>query len=255
MMTKDLFTLKDRVAVITGASRGIGEAIAQGFAEHGATVILAARKLEPLETAAHAIEAGGGIARAIACHTGKSEQIDALYEMVEREFGRVDILVNNAATNVHFGPAIDVTEAAFDKTFEINTKGYFMMAQRAARLMAQQQRGSIINIASVVGLRTYPNQGIYGMTKAAVIYMTKMLAEELGPNGIRCNCIAPGLVETRFASVLVETDEHHKVFTDRAALGRHAQPSEMVGAAIYLASDAASYTTGAILNCDGGSFT
>jgi len=254
-MSEDRFSLKNRVAVITGASRGIGEAIAQGFAEQGATVILAARKREPLVVAANAIETKGGIAHPIACHTGKSDQIESLFDQVEREFGRVDILVNNAATNVHFGPAIDVTEAAFDKTFEINTKGYFMMAQRAARMMTKQQSGSIINIASIVGLRTYPNQGIYGMTKAAVIYMTKMLAEELGPSGIRCNCIAPGLVETRFASVLVETDEHHKVFTDRAALGRHAQPSEMVGAAIYLASDASSYTTGAILNCDGGSHT
>lgn len=252
-MSEDRFTLKDRIAVITGASRGIGAAIAQGFAEQGATVILAARKLEGLEATAAAIETNGGRARAISCHTGKRDQIQSLYDQVEKEFGRVDILVNNAATNVHFGPAIEVTEAAFDKTFEVNTKGYFMMAQRAAQTMIRQQSGSIINIASVVGLRAYPGQGIYGMTKAAVIYMTKMLAEELGPNNIRCNCIAPGLVETRFASVLVETEEHHKVFTDRAALGRHAQPSEIVGAAIYLASDAASYTTGAILNCDGGS--
>ena len=241
--------------MITGASRGIGEAIAQGFAEQGATVILAARKLDALEIAANAVESKGGVARAIACHTGKPSQIESLFNQVESEFGRVDILVNNAATNVHFGPAIEVTEAAFDKTFEINTKGYFMMAQRAAKTMIEQQSGSIINIASVVGQRTYPGQGIYGMTKAAVIYMTKMLAEELGPNGIRCNCIAPGLVETRFASVLVETEEHHKIFTDRAALGRHAQPSEMVGAAIFLASDAASYITGEILSCDGGSLT
>ncbi len=254
-MSEDRFSLHGRVAVITGASRGIGLAIAEGFVDRGATVILAARKLDALETAAHAIESKGGIARAIACHTGKSDQIDALFNQVENEFGRVDILVNNAATNPHFGPAIDVTEAAFDKTFEVNTKGYFMMAQRAARIMMKQQSGSIINIASVVGLTSFPNQGIYGMTKAAVIYMTKMLASEWGPFGIRSNCIAPGLVETRFASLLVETDEHHNVFTGRAALGRHAQPDELVGAAIYFASDASSYTTGAILNCDGGTLT
>ncbi len=254
-MSEDRFTLEGRIAVISGASRGIGEAIAQGFAEQGATVILAARKLEALETAASTIESKGGKARAIACHTGKRDQIESLFDHVEREFGHVDILVNNAATNPHFGPAIDVTEAAFDKTFEVNTKGYFMMAQRAARTMMERRSGSIINIASVVGLSSFPNQGIYGMTKAAVIYMTKMLASEWGPHGIRCNCIAPGLVETRFASLLVETDEHHKVFTDRAALGRHAQPSELVGAAIYLASEASSYTTCAILNCDGGTLT
>ncbi|GJM27205.1 MAG: short-chain dehydrogenase [Phycisphaerae bacterium] len=254
-MSEDRFTLEGRIAVISGASRGIGEAIAQGFAEHGATVILAARKLEALETAASTIASKGGNARAIACHTGKCDQIHSLFDQVEQEFGHVDILVNNAATNPHFGPAIDVTEAAFDKTFEVNTKGYFMMAQRAARTMMERRSGSIINIASVVGLTAFPNQGIYGMTKAAVIYMTRMLASEWGPQGIRCNCIAPGLVETRFASLLVETDEHHKVFTDRAALGRHAQPSELVGAAIYLASDASSYTTGAILNCDGGTLT
>jgi NAD(P)-dependent dehydrogenase (short-subunit alcohol dehydrogenase family) len=254
-MNDSRFALTDRVAVITGASRGIGEAIARGFAEQGATVVLAARKLEGLEAVAQSIESDGGKARAVACHTGKRDQIDALFNRVESEFGRVDILVNNAATNPHFGPAIECTEAAFDKTFEVNTKGYFMMAQRAGRAMIEQRSGSIVNIASIVGLRTYPGQGIYGMTKAAVIYMTKMLAQEWGAYGIRCNCIAPGLVETRFASLLVETEEHHKVFIDRAALGRHAQPEEIVGAAIYLASDAASYTSGAVINCDGGSLT
>ncbi len=254
-MSENRFTLKNRIAVITGASRGIGLAIAEGFVEQGATVVLAARKLDALVVAAKTTASSGGTARAIACHTGKQDQIDALFNQVENEFGRVDILVNNAATNPHFGPAIEVTEAAFDKTFEVNTKGYFMMAQRAARTMIEQKSGSIINIASVVGLTSFPNQGIYGMTKAAVIYMTKMLANEWSPYGIRSNCIAPGLVETRFASLLVETDEHHKVFTDRAAMGRHAQPSEIVGAAIYFASEASSYTTGAILNCDGGTLT
>ena len=246
------FSLTDKVAVITGASRGIGEAIARGMAEQGATVVLVSRKQEGLDPVAESINASGGKAVAIACHTGRPDQIDQLFARVNDEFGRVDILVNNAATNLHFGPAIEITEAAFDKTFDVNVKGYFMMAQHAAKLMQKQNSGSIINIASVVGLNPVTNQGVYGMTKAAVIYMTRMLASELGASGIRCNAIAPGLVETKFAAVLIETPEWNDLFMSRTPMGRHAQPNEMVGAAIYLASDAASYTTGTIITCDGG---
>jgi NAD(P)-dependent dehydrogenase (short-subunit alcohol dehydrogenase family) len=246
------FDLSGRVAVITGASRGIGEAIARGMAEQGATVVLASRTQDALDAVAHSITSAGGKALPIACHTGRPDAIGALFQRVVSELGRVDILVNNAATNPYFGPTVDASEAVFDKTFEVNVKGYFLMAQHAGRLMVKQGKGSIINIASIVGVSPAPMQGIYSMTKAAVIMMTKVMAKELGGAGVRCNAICPGLTETKFAKVLIDTKEIYDTFVQHIPAGRHAQPSELVGAAIYLAADASSYTTGAILPVDGG---
>lgn len=246
-------SLKGRIALINGGSRGIGEAIAKGFAAQGATVILSSRKQEGVDAVAQAIQVSGGKAIGVACHAGKADQVDALFARIKSEFGRLDILVNNAATNPYFGPLVDATEEAFDKTFEVNCKGYFLMAQRAARMMVEQGGGSIINIASIEGLTPSPMMGVYSMTKAAVIMLTKVIAKELGCSNVRCNCICPGLTDTRFASVLINTPEIHDHYIQRAPMGRHAQPGEFVGAAIYLASDAASYTTGAVITCDGGS--
>jgi NAD(P)-dependent dehydrogenase (short-subunit alcohol dehydrogenase family) len=245
------FSLKNRIAIVTGGSRGIGEAIAKGFAEQGATVIVCSRKQDGVDAVADAIKKTGGSAVGIACHTGQPAAIEALYARVKDQFGRVDVLVNNAATNPYFGPAVEISESAYDKTFEVNVKGYFLMAQHAARMMIEQGKGSIINIASIAGMSPPPMQGIYGVTKAAVIAMTKMFAKELSGAGVRCNAIAPGLVETKFAAVLIETPELYEHFASRTPMGRHAQPEEIVGAAIYLASDASSYTSGAIITCDG----
>ncbi len=250
MPTAD-FSLKDRIAIVSGASRGIGEAIARGFVEQGATVIICSRKQEGLNAVAESLRKLGGTVVPIACHTGQTASIEALYARVKQEFGRVDILVNNAATNPYFGPAVDISEGQYDKTFEVNVKGYFLMAQHAARMMVDQGEGSIINIASIAGISPPPMQGIYGMTKAAVIAMTKVFAKELSAVGVRCNAIAPGLVETKFASVLIETPELYEHFASRTPMGRHAQPNEIVGAAIYLASDASSYTSGAVITVDG----
>jgi NAD(P)-dependent dehydrogenase (short-subunit alcohol dehydrogenase family) len=246
------FSLQGKVALVNGASRGIGEAIAKEFAAHGATVALSSRRQEGVDAVARAIVEAGGRAVGIACHAGKAAQVDALFARIQAEFGRLDILVNNAATNPYFGPMVDATEDAYDKTFEVNCKGYFLMAQRAARMMVDQGGGSIINIASIEGLTPSPMMGVYSMTKAAVIMLTKALAKELGCAGVRCNCVCPGLTDTKFAAVLVNTPEIHEHYVQRAPMGRHAQPEEMVGAALYLASDAASYTTGAVITCDGG---
>ena len=247
------FDLTDKVALITGASRGIGEAIAHAAAAHGAKVVLASRKQEGLDAVAAAITADGGQALAVACHTGKPEMIDALFKRVEEEHGRLDILVNNAATNPYFGPVVGISESQYDKTFEVNTKGYFLMAQRAAQWMVDQGTGgSIVNIASTAGISPYPMQGVYAMSKAAVIMMTKVFAKELAGANIRCNAICPGLTETKFAKVLIDTPEIYAHFVENTPMRRHAQPSEMVGAAIYLASDASSYTTGTSIVCDGG---
>ncbi len=246
------FSLKDKVAIVTGASRGIGEAIARTFAENGAKVVISSRKQDSLDAVAASITSAGGEALPIACHTGKLAMIDALFSQVMKKYGRVDILVNNAAANPYFGSALEVPENAYDKTFEVNTKGYFFMAQRAGKIMVEQRKGSIINIASVAGLRGSPFQAVYGMTKAAVIMMTKVFAKELGGFGVRCNAICPGLTETHFAKVLIETDEIYQMALQNIPLKRHAQPLEMAGAALYLASDASSYTTGSLLVVDGG---
>ena len=247
------FELEGKVAVITGASRGIGEAIARGLAAHGCDVVLASRKQEGLDAVADSINGeGAGRAVPIACHTGKPDAIEALFDRVVSELGRLDILVNNAATNPFYGPAVEMPEWAFDKTMEVNVKGYFVMSQGAARLMAEQKSGSIINIASIAAMSPAHGQVVYGMTKAAVITMTKGLAKELGPAGIRVNAIAPGLVETKFAGALIEDPEIQKQIKDSTPLGRHGQPEEMVGAVLYLASDISSFTTGSVVVCDGG---
>ncbi len=247
------FSLEGKVAVITGASRGIGEAIAKTFAKNGARVVLSSRKQEALDQVASAIKDEGGEAMPLACHTGKTEMIDELFKKVMDNYGRVDVLVNNAATNPYFGDVLHISEGQYDKTFEVNTKGYFFMAQKAGDIMVQQGKGSIINVASIAGMAASPMQAVYGMTKAAVILMTKCFARELGAFGVRCNAVAPGLTETHFSSVLINTKEIYEHAIKAIPLGRHAQPMEIAGAALYLASDAASFTNGALIVCDGGS--
>lgn len=247
------FSLENKVAVVTGASRGIGEAIARGFAEQGASVVISSRKQEALDPVAESITKNTGQKCVpIACHTGDVEAIGALWERVKSEFGRCDVLVNNAAANPYFGPAVNMDMGAFDKTFDVNVKGYFVMSQHAGRMMVEQGGGSIINVASIGGISPGPMQAAYSMTKAAVISMSKAFAKELGSANVRVNAICPGLVETKFASVLIETPEIYEQAMAQVPLGRHAQPSEMVGLAVYLASDAGSYTTGAAIVSDGG---
>lgn len=246
--------LEGKIAIVTGGSRGIGKAIATGFAREGAKVVVSARKQETLDEVADEINTEcpeSCFARA--CHVGDVDQIDELIDWVEAEVGLPNVLVNNAATNPYFGPMVEAEDWAWEKTFEVNARGYFRMCQGVARrLLAADKPGSLINVTSVMGMQAAPFQGIYGMTKAAVISMTETLAVELGGGNIRVNAIAPGLVDTKFASVLVENEELRKPFTERAALGRYAQPEEIAPAAIFLASDEASYITGQTLPVDGG---
>lgn len=245
--------LNGKVAIVTGGSRGIGEGIATAFGREGARVVVASRKLEGLEPVAKKITDAGGECEAMACHTGKPEQVDELVQRTVERFGQVDILVNNAATNPYFGPMIDLDWGAWDKTFEVNLKGYFACARAVAKhLLERQAQGSIVSVSSVVGKMASPMQGIYGMTKAAVISMTRTLAMELGPQGIRVNAIAPGIVETRFSRALTENPGLKDMILQRTALKRVAQPEEIAGAAVYLASDESSYVTGEVLTVDGG---
>jgi NAD(P)-dependent dehydrogenase (short-subunit alcohol dehydrogenase family) len=240
------------VATVNGASRGIGEAIARAFAEHGATVVVSSRKQDALDAVAQSIRAAGGEAHAFPCHSGKAEEIEQFFARVGSELGRLDIHVNNAAINPYFGPVIDTPLAAFDKTLEVDLRGYFLMTQAAARLMAKNGGGSIINVASVSGIIPGINEGTYAICKSGVITMTRSFAKEMGRQGVRVNCIAPGPVETKFASVLFENEENRARMVRRIPLGYHGVPDDIAGAAVYFASDAARYTTGAVLTIDGG---
>jgi NAD(P)-dependent dehydrogenase (short-subunit alcohol dehydrogenase family) len=242
--------LKDKVIVITGASRGIGEAIARACVDQGARVVVASRKQGDLDAVAGSL---GDHALAVAAHTGKAEDVERLFATAIDMLGRVDGLVNNAATNPYFGPLIDTPDAAIDKTIEVNLRGYLYCARALVKHARTRGGGaSIVNIASVAGIRAAPMQGIYGMTKAAVISMTQTLAFELGGANIRVNAIAPGLVETRFASAIVHNPMLRDHVVKRTPLARHAQPAELAGAATYLLSDAASFTTGSVIVVDGG---
>lgn len=245
-------SLDTKVIIVTGASRGIGLAIAGACLDAGARVVLASRKQADLDGAAAQL-AGRGEVAAIAAHTGKAEDVDALFDGALQRFGRIDGLVNNAATNPNFGPLVDTPDLAIDKTIEVNVKGYFYCARALVRhVRTRDGGGAIVNVASVAGMRAAPMQGIYGMTKAAVISMTQTLAFELGGNGIRVNAIAPGLVETKFAAAIVQNPMLREHVINRTPLARHAQPAEIAGAAVYLLSDAASFTTGTVMVVDGG---
>jgi NAD(P)-dependent dehydrogenase (short-subunit alcohol dehydrogenase family) len=242
--------LNGKVIAITGASRGIGEAIARACVAGGARVVLASRKQLDLDRVAGEL---GERALAIACHTGKPDEVDALVARAVERFGRLDGYVNNAATNPYFGPLVDTPDAAIDKTIEVNLRGYLYGARAFVRhARTRDGGGAIVNVASVAGMRAAPMQGIYGMTKAAVISLTQTLAFEVGSSGIRVNAIAPGLVETRFASAIVGNPMLRDHVIQRTPLARHAQPAEIAGAAVYLLSDAASFTTGSVVVVDGG---
>lgn len=244
--------LQDKIAVITGASRGIGAAIARAYAREGAAVVLASRKPEGVEAVAGAIRAEGGSALAVPTHTGDADQCRVLIERALDGYGRVDVLVNNAATNPHFGPLLTADVGQWQKIFEVNVLGYFWLSKHAAEAMRDSGGGQIVNMASVAGLKPDPLLGVYSVSKAAVIALTKALAQELAPDHIRVNAIAPGVIRTRFAAALVENEQIRQRIEAHTPLGRVGEPEEIVEAAIYLASDASSYVTGHVLVLDGG---
>ena len=252
MSKTHLFDLDGKIAFVSGASRGIGAAIATLLAQQGAHVIVSSRTLERCQPVADAIIAAGGQASAMACHIGEMEQITRTFAQIRNDFGRLDILVNNAATNPQFGSVLDTDLSAFQKTVDVNIRGYFFMSVEAGKLMRANGGGSIINVASINGVSPGEYQGVYSMTKAAVINMTKVFAKECAPFGIRCNALLPGLTDTKFASALVSNEAILKTALQHIPLKRVAAPSEMAGAVLYLASDASSYTTGVSLNVDGG---
>jgi NAD(P)-dependent dehydrogenase (short-subunit alcohol dehydrogenase family) len=247
----DAFLLRGKVALVTGGSRGIGKAIAIGLAQAGADVALASRKLADLEQVAGEIKALDRKALAVAAHVGRLEDINNLVNRVKEEFGRIDILVNNAATNPTMDSALDIQERAWDAIMNLNLKGLFFLSQAVAKLMKEQGGGVIINISSVAGL-TPDILPVYSISKAGVIMATKVMAREWARYNIRVNAIAPGLVRTRFSEALWGNPDILQGALVGTPLGRIAEPADMVGAAIFLASDASSYVTGHVLVVDGG---
>jgi NAD(P)-dependent dehydrogenase (short-subunit alcohol dehydrogenase family) len=244
--------LEGKVALITGASRGIGEAIAMLLAASGADCVLTSRKPEAVAESAASIVAKGYKATSMACHAGKMEDIEALVKDVERRFGKVDILVNNAATSPQTGPMMTATEAAWDKTFDVNVKGLFFLTQRIVPLMIRAGGGAIINIASIEGVRPGDTRGVYSMTKAAVVSMTRSWARELAESNIRVNAILPGLVATRMARTVLDDPEVYAQYMKDIPMHRHGTPDELARAALFLATNASSYMTGSLLTVDGG---
>jgi NAD(P)-dependent dehydrogenase (short-subunit alcohol dehydrogenase family) len=248
--------LQDKVAIVTGASRGIGRATAEVFAREGAAVAICGRKQEPLDRVAHELgEELSGLAGRIvpiACHVGRLEDLERLVDRVMREFSRIDILVNNAGTNIAQGPALEMTDAQFDKMVEVNLKSAYRLTRLVAPGMCERGSGSIVNIASIAGLRPQFQSLLYSMTKAALIMLTQSYALELGPRGVRVNAIAPGLVETTLSEYYWKEEARFQPLMERQPIKHLGQPAEIAEIALMLASGDTSYLTGQTLVVDGG---
>jgi dehydrogenase/reductase SDR family member 4 len=251
-MTTGTPILQGKVAIVTGASRGIGLAIAETFAREGATVVICGRKQETLDQVASKVKGVPGKLFPLACHVGRPEEIKRLVETTHREFGRVDILVNNAATNIAQGPVLKVDEGQFDKMVEVNLKSAFRLTQAVAPGMCERGWGSIINISSIAGLRPGADGMLYSMTKAALNMMTRSYALELGPKGVRVNAIAPGLVQTVLSEFHWKDENKLKLAIDSQPIKHLGQPQEIAEVALLLASDHGSYITGQAIVVDGG---
>lgn len=245
------FDLTDKVAIVTGASKGIGAAMARGLAEFGAKVVVSSRKQEAVDEVAANISALGGQAIGLGCHVGDAEQRQELVAKTVEAYGRIDILINNAAINPVYGPLAEVTGDVFDKIMDINVKACMLLANLCYPHL-KKQGGSIINISSVEGLKPGFGLGVYSVSKAALIMLTQNQAKEWGSDGIRSNVICPGLVQTKFSAALWNNEKMLQQYNRHIPAGRMAQPDEMVGLALFLASDAASYSTGGVFTADGG---
>ncbi|MBN1881838.1 MAG: glucose 1-dehydrogenase [Deltaproteobacteria bacterium] len=252
-MDANLFSLDGKKILITGGSRGIGRAIAEGFALAGADEIaICARKEESLAEAASAVEKKGARVLSISAHLGKLEDIDGMFETIQMEFNGLDVLVNNMGMNIFTPSVVDADEALWDKIMDLNLKSVFLVSQRAAKIMKNSSRGKIINISTVAARKATPGLGIYGVAKAGVEMLTKVLAAELSPFNIQVNAIALAMIKTKFSEPLWSNDVLKQQIEASNLMGRIAEPEEVVGAALYLASEASSFMTGSVLTLDGG---
>ncbi len=246
-------SLTGKVAVVTGGGRGIGKAIARRLAEAGAAVVIASRKLENLRATAAEFAGLPGRVLPVACHVGRLDQLEALVRETEARLGPVDVLVNNSATNIGQGPALDVTDEMLDKMVEVNVKSALRLVRLTVPRMIERGRGgSVINIASIAGLRPQPGGMLYSFTKAGLIMMTRSWAREFGPHGVRVNAIAPGLIQTDFSAYFWKDERYRTEVETTQPIRRIGRPEEIGGAALYLASDEASFVTGQVFVLDGG---
>lgn len=249
---KSKFDLNGKVAIITGSSKGIGKSIAQGLAENGAKVVVSSRKQSAVDAVAEEFKAAGLDAIGLQCHIGDSEQRQSLIAKSIEHYGRIDILVNNAAINPYYGPLEGSDESVFDKIMEVNVKAPWLLSNLALPIMKENGGGSIINISSVEGLRPGFGLGLYSATKSALIMLTKNQAKEWGRYGVRANVLCPGLIKTKFSEGLWADEKLVERFTKALPLNRIAAPEEMAGLVMLLASDAGSYMTGGVYVADGG---
>ena len=249
---QSLFSLDGKVALVTGASKGIGEAIAAGLAEFGAQVVVNSRKQDAINLVAKKIKKNGFEATAIAGNIGNIENVQWLLDTTVDTYGGLDIVVNNAATNPVFGPVQDTDERAFDKVIDVNLKGPFELCKRAYPLLKNRGGGSIINISSIGGLRPEPGIGMYSVSKAAIISMTQAMAQDWGADNIRVNAICPGLIKTKFSEALWQDDGTLQRFLSQIPIGRIGESDDLVGLAVFLASQASAYCSGAHYLVDGG---
>ena len=244
--------LDNKIAIITGASKGIGKAIARALGQQGAKIVIASRKQEAVEDTANEFLAEGIEAIGIVAHMGDMVQVKNLADQTIKHFGGIDIIVNNAATNPSFGPILESENSQFDKIMEVNVKGPLALCKLAYPAIKQRGSGSIINISSIEGITPGLGLGLYSVSKAALIALTKVLAKEWGPDNIRANVICPGLVKTKFSEALTANERILKQVLSRQALPQLATPEDIAGLALFLASDASSFCTGAVYTADGG---
>ena len=249
---RSLFQLDGKVALVTGASKGIGEAMARGLAEFGAKVVVSSRKQDAVDAVAEAFKAAGLEATGIAANVGNLDDVGALVDKTVESYGGIDIIINNAAANPVFGPLQDTDERAFDKIIDVNLKGPFELCKKAYPIMKQRGGGSIIHVSSIGGLTPEDGIGIYSVSKAAIINLTRAMAQDWGGDNIRVNAICPGLIKTRFSEALWNDENSFKRFLKRIPLGRIGEPDDLAGLAVYLSSDASAYCTGGIYMADGG---